>query len=681
MSIFNLARNLVEKPYLKRKLKQEMIKFDDTVKEMIIYENTNNYVKTIVDFIKENEEKRSNLLIEILTKDNINTKEIERIAMSQGHLELLEILPEKNIEFSKKELDSVKKLFAAEYKRPDLSKVENVAFSGGGAKGIAHVGTLRMLEKSGMDIKAVSGTSAGAIAALPFALGYKPNKVAEIVSGYDFTSFLQESTLHDSLLGDVIQKLSSSKRALMYRTVYFDNFVKEMEIPLAQFLIDSNFDQKYLGLEYPEDVTEYERLQLVLHKMKSDDLTLDERRLLQGSSIDIGLKDAVMEAEAKANAKFVSEIERNEKTISPRQLEEKLNLGFKTPSEGLKTFFRIYRNEDVIEEFFGDLIENKIKTLPKELLEQVYEGFSKTENIRKMSFKDFEKLREICPDQNFKNIGICICQKISDNPLEMFSKENYKQIDVHAGNEDPEYSEMPIKTAVRISMNLPGAFSSYDYKGKKYVDGGVRANFPLHFFDKTLNQERSKTLGFALAPEDNYTRTTDVNNIGSPETPVELVEPSPLKRAFKKMMNNLSHYYNHKVYGEKLDNNNPMDKLDYLRVGFINVLKVGTNDFNISKRGKARLMQQGYATCEKVLSPDYEAQINHYRERIKALHKKINNLRKNPVMPEDFLDELKEMNYSNMLEHESNPEIRDILKEDSNRKKQNFSKRVKRSIK
>ena len=677
MGIFNLAKHIIEKPYIKRKLKKELIKYDETIKEMIVYENINNYVRSLVKYAES--ENADKFLIDVLTKDNIDSNTITKLALSQGHLKLLDVLPENGITLSEEETILAKKMLAAECKRPNLDNIENIAFSGGGAKGIAHVGTLRMIEKTGLDIKAVSGTSAGAIAALPFSLGYKPSKIAEIVSNYDFTSFLQESTLHDSLLGDVITKLSSSKRALMYRTVYFDTFAKEMEEPLSEYLIASGYDQK-LGVEYPENLDDVERVEFVKAYLKSEEFTLDKRRLLQGSVIDRDLNSVVRLAETKAKRAFVLEIEKNEKTIRAKDLQEKLSLGLNKPSDGLKTFFRIHRKEDVIEEFFGDLIENKIKTIDKSILEQVYKGFSKTENIRKMTFKDFEKLRELCPDQDFKNIGICICQKISSNPLSLFSKENYKQIDVHAGNENAEYSNMPMKTAVRISMNLPGAFSSYEYKGKNYVDGGVRANFPLHFFDKTLNEERSKTLGFALAPEDNYTRTTDVNNIGSPETPIELVEPSILKRAFKKVLNNIGHYYSHKIYGQKLDNNNPMDQMDFLRVGFINVLKVGTNDFNISKRSKQRLMQQGYSTCSKLLSPNYEAQINHYRERVKAIYKKMNTLKGKDSIYKDFLDDLKEMNYSNMLEHENNPKIKEILREDIAQKKQKFTKRVKRGI-
>jgi NTE family protein len=47
-----------------------------------------------------------------------------------------------------------------------------LALGGGGVKGISHIGVIRRLENEGFQIRAVSGTSAGAIAGALFAAGY-----------------------------------------------------------------------------------------------------------------------------------------------------------------------------------------------------------------------------------------------------------------------------------------------------------------------------------------------------------------------------------------------------------------------------------------------------------------------------------------------------------------------------
>lgn len=56
-----------------------------------------------------------------------------------------------------------------------------ISFSGGGARGIAHVGVLQYLLELGLTPTAVSGTSAGAIAGALFAAGLSPLEILERV--------------------------------------------------------------------------------------------------------------------------------------------------------------------------------------------------------------------------------------------------------------------------------------------------------------------------------------------------------------------------------------------------------------------------------------------------------------------------------------------------------------------
>ena len=51
-----------------------------------------------------------------------------------------------------------------------------LALGGGGTKGGAHIGVLRVLEREGFKVRAVSGTSAGAICASLYAFGYNPGQ-------------------------------------------------------------------------------------------------------------------------------------------------------------------------------------------------------------------------------------------------------------------------------------------------------------------------------------------------------------------------------------------------------------------------------------------------------------------------------------------------------------------------
>ena len=57
-----------------------------------------------------------------------------------------------------------------------------VALGGGGSKGSAHIGVLRVLEREGFTIRAISGTSAGAIVAGLYAYGYRPDEIQRLMS-------------------------------------------------------------------------------------------------------------------------------------------------------------------------------------------------------------------------------------------------------------------------------------------------------------------------------------------------------------------------------------------------------------------------------------------------------------------------------------------------------------------
>lgn len=56
-----------------------------------------------------------------------------------------------------------------------------LVLSGGGARGIAHIGALQALEEMQIEFSIVSGTSAGSIIGAMYAYGYKPKEIFEIV--------------------------------------------------------------------------------------------------------------------------------------------------------------------------------------------------------------------------------------------------------------------------------------------------------------------------------------------------------------------------------------------------------------------------------------------------------------------------------------------------------------------
>lgn len=65
-----------------------------------------------------------------------------------------------------------------------------LVFSGGGAKGLSHIGTLKALEENHIPIDYITGTSMGGIVGAMYAAGYSPKKIEEIALSKDFQNWV-----------------------------------------------------------------------------------------------------------------------------------------------------------------------------------------------------------------------------------------------------------------------------------------------------------------------------------------------------------------------------------------------------------------------------------------------------------------------------------------------------------
>ena len=61
-----------------------------------------------------------------------------------------------------------------------------LVLSGGGAKGIAHIGIIKALEENNVPIDYVAGTSMGAIVGAWYAMGYTPDEMLDLILSEDF---------------------------------------------------------------------------------------------------------------------------------------------------------------------------------------------------------------------------------------------------------------------------------------------------------------------------------------------------------------------------------------------------------------------------------------------------------------------------------------------------------------
>ncbi len=71
-------------------------------------------------------------------------------------------------------------------------KKVGVVLSGGGAKGMAHIGVLKVLERAGIPVDVVTGTSMGSIVGGLYAIGYNANSLDSIVRQQDWSYVISD---------------------------------------------------------------------------------------------------------------------------------------------------------------------------------------------------------------------------------------------------------------------------------------------------------------------------------------------------------------------------------------------------------------------------------------------------------------------------------------------------------
>ncbi len=85
----------------------------------------------------------------------------------------------------------VQDTIAAVRKAPQRKKVALV-LSGGGAKGTAHIGVLKVLERAGIPIDIITGTSMGSLVGGIYACGHRANEIDSVVRQLDWSLLLSD---------------------------------------------------------------------------------------------------------------------------------------------------------------------------------------------------------------------------------------------------------------------------------------------------------------------------------------------------------------------------------------------------------------------------------------------------------------------------------------------------------
>ncbi|MGL4252675.1 MAG: patatin-like phospholipase family protein [Fusobacteriaceae bacterium] len=190
------------------------------------------------------------------------------LIMGEGSLSFPEDLEIKNIQNQIKELQL--RVYELQLKKKEkflntLSKKKvGVVLSGGGAKGFAHIGVLRELEKNGIKIDYIAGTSMGAIIATLYSVGYSPDEIEKLVYTLDIEGIINAKQDRNEL--PLEQKLGISSQLF---SVKYDN---KLNFSLPKGLNNSTIT--YLKLKNllwrVEGIKDFDKLPIPLRIIATD---------------------------------------------------------------------------------------------------------------------------------------------------------------------------------------------------------------------------------------------------------------------------------------------------------------------------------------------------------------------------------------------------------------------------
>ncbi|MEO1013120.1 MAG: patatin-like phospholipase family protein [Bacteroidota bacterium] len=128
-----------------------------------------------------------------------------------------------------------------------------LVLSGGGAKGMAHIGALKVIEEAGVQIDFVGGTSMGAIVGALYAAGYSASELDSIFRAVDFNKLIQDQLPRSAKT--FYEKENSERYAL---TLPFNRF--KVSFPSAYSRGQTIYNELVRLLYHVRDVEDFSKL-------------------------------------------------------------------------------------------------------------------------------------------------------------------------------------------------------------------------------------------------------------------------------------------------------------------------------------------------------------------------------------------------------------------------------------
>lgn len=531
-----------------------------------------------------------------------------------------------------------------QYRQPEV-----LVLQGGGARGMVYTGIQQTLEDMGLlkGIKRVAGTSAGALMGLPIALGYDAKTVNEIVVNSRFSHFYAESTRKFKFVTKMFELLSKKNLE---------------EHPWHEGDLLNRFSEKY----FLPQLAKWSSLNVKQWTTWTEDRVQEELRRLDQPDTPEG-KHSLQEIFDLAMDSF--NVDQRKNGQSPDALQFEGLLGRSRAYQAALTCIRVKRpfaitQSDSIEEFIGDIIQERLKIVLESHFDLLDPPIKTLEDKRNITFTQLKALSEIDSNYGFKEFGVAI----SDSHM-LFTPGNikrkylrdkmlrgkrapdpgtgdydkggdFKPVFVRAPSALHPYTDMPIKQAVRASMNLPFLYNAMKINGMRNYDGGLVENFPHKMFSdeyETQEEVRANTIGFKLTALEENIENEALQDLARNGTKPMAIKVAFEKQTFGQRLEKVKDYLIHpietakSVAGEvvgailshgvkKLMRANSMPSMEsHENIGLINTGTVGTGDFHVSKQERNDLFFAGSISALSLFRWDADKHLRFAKGRLTDL--------------------------------------------------------------
>jgi predicted acylesterase/phospholipase RssA len=309
-------------------------------------------------------------------------------------------------------------------------EVEFIAFSGGGAKGAIYSGVVEALAESGTlgGVKAVAGSSAGAITAAFVASGISPEKFKKLSEQTNFKGLLGEGLLPGNIAP--IGQDGKPLYDLLDKTIK-ENILSFIDSADLSKISSQNLDRLAIEKEKNSKQT-----QILFNEQEVNSEEIKRLTVQSESAPDLVSRNRIID-------KIVL-IETQQKVIEQ-------------DIKGLT-----YQKEDFESQ------TSKIQSMMDNQWVEVESLKARCDNKNngKVTFQDLALMRLLDPVK-FKDLLVTGVRR-DTGELEIFSAATTPDVE--------------IALACRASASIPVVFKPVTINGHKYVDGGYRDNIPRKYF-------------------------------------------------------------------------------------------------------------------------------------------------------------------------------------------------------